>query len=230
MGTIWFLDTNILASWTIIESRLLETLSSRYSYPSEYQTLYYNKFLPDVTFVNALLNPGIETFARDNEVYVSFLATNELFSAIRDEVLSLKLFHQGVPVSRWPGEKNRITLTKNESKLIYTATLSIWGKLFGGNISIIEDDVSACGKYRRNENNAAPDSAYWDISAPLMFQVKNAKTQDIMLLTTAVMNGADYFVTRDERLIQAMKDANIDLGRMKIIKPDTALLLLGVHR
>ncbi len=213
----WFIDTNIIASWVIVESNLLQKLSEQYHYPKEYHQLYHTRYANEVTFINTILDKENKNIRKNHEAFVSFLATNELFSAIRDEVLSLKLFNMGVPVSQWPREKNRIHLTNDEADFIYETALSVWDTLFGGNISIITD------------YDYETDIDYWDVSSRLLFTIENIKTQDVMLVTSAIMNGADYFVTRDERLIHDLKKEflkeNPDL--IEVIKPATAVLKLN---
>lgn len=218
MVYVWFIDTNVLASWIIVESGLLKKLSEHYNYPFQYQELYSEKYRGEVAFINAVLNANPERFQKEHEMLVSFLATNELFSAIRDEVISLKLFHKGIPVSRWPGAKNRETLSEEESKLVYETTLAVWDKLFGGNVIVTNDDPF--------EGEAADTTNYWDIYAPILFKIKNTKTQDTMLLTTAIINDADYFVTRDDHLKEDVGDVLQKQYGLHIINPDTALLYI----
>ena len=221
MASIWFIDTNVIASWVIVKSNLLRLLSERYSLPSEYHRLYEERFKENVEFIDRILNSDREKFQKKYEIYFSFLASNELFSAIKDEVLSLKLFHKGEPVSRWPGAKNFIKLSKDEAKFIYDTTVGVWDTLFDERIVILDDDPDIDSTPA--ETNSI-DSDYWDVYAPLLFTMDNTKTQDIMLITTAIMNGADVFVTRDERLINSVKKVLKEEYELEIIKPNTANL------
>ena len=221
MASVWFIDTNVIASWVIVKSNLLRLLSEEYSLPSEYHTLYEDKFKEDVEFIDRILNSDNDKFFEKYEIYFSFLATNELFSAIRDEVLSLKLFHKGEPVSRWPGAKNSIKLNPDEAKFIYDTAFGVWDILFDGKIVVLNDDP---GIESHLTETKTIDSTYWDVYAPLLFTIDNAKTQDIMLITTAIMNEADVFVTRDERLINSVKKVLKEEYELEIIKPNTANL------
>ena len=76
------------------------------------------------------------------------------------------------------------------------------------------------------EGSAESDPEYWSIYAPLLFLTKDAKTQDATLLTTAIINRADYFVTKDEPLMKAAKKKLLDTYQMELIRPSRGLELL----
>ena len=67
---------------------------------------------------------------------------------------------------------------------------------------------------------------YWSIYSSMLFLIKEVKTQDTMLLTTAILYEADYFVTRDERLIKAARNRLFEQYNLQLIKPESALALL----
>ncbi len=47
---------------------------------------------------------------------------------------------------------------------------------------------------------------FFEICSTILFLIKDAKTQDSTLLTTAIFNEADYFITKDKRLKKTAKD------------------------
>jgi predicted nucleic acid-binding protein len=215
MVHIWFIDTNVVASWIIAESTLLEKLSKYYKFPDGYRELYRQKYQSEVELINSITSMDKTQMPETNEFYISFLSTNELFSAIRDEIVSLILFNNGEPISRWPGLKSSIILTDKQAQLTYKTILKKMGYLFENNVKMILD-------WDEEQKN----SSYWDIASSFLFKLKNTKTQDTMLLTTAILNSADFFVTRDERLIKESQEILQTAYNLKVIKPETARLKL----
>ena len=71
MASIWFIDTNVIASWVIVKSNLLSLLSAKYSLPSEYHRLYEERFKEDVEFIDRILNSDREKFQKKYEIYSS---------------------------------------------------------------------------------------------------------------------------------------------------------------
>ncbi|HJJ44872.1 MAG: hypothetical protein MJ005_03675 [Methanocorpusculum sp.] len=191
--SIWCIDTNVLASWILVEGRLLESVVKNSNVPANYADLYREKYSHDITFINLILAAETSELLKDNEIYIPFLATNELFSALKDEIICLKLFEKGDPVSTWPRNKAHQSLKDGEERLIFETVLRMIDQLLENGVTIIEDSTDV------------PHNNFWDVFASLLLKTENTRTQDVMLLTTSVLNGADYFVTRDERLIQALK-------------------------
>ena len=70
------------------------------------------------------------------------------------------------------------------------------------------------------------DPGFLDIYARILFLMEDAKTQDSILIATAVLNGADYFVSRDNKLKRNYKQRILPGSHMHIIKPENALKLL----
>jgi len=207
----WFIDTNVLASWILVSSDILEKFTGKYGIPKEYHELYHKKFIGEISFIDTLLAESSEKLRERHEFLIPFLTTNELFSALRDEIICLKLFAKGDPVSRWPGNKNSLSMDEEEFIIVFKTTLKQVDVLMEGGLEIIED---CSGKY----------TSFWDVFASLLLKTENTKTQDVMLLTTAIMNEADFFVTRDERLITALKAQLKERYSLEIMKPDTARL------
>ena len=51
--------------------------------------------------------------------FFSYLAMNEVYSAVRDEKRSILLFKNGTPLSRWNEEKNSIDLPSDSMETVY---------------------------------------------------------------------------------------------------------------
>jgi len=150
-----------------------------------------------------------------HEFYVSSLAINELFYAMKDELRSIILFNRGMPISRWRDARANPDIPEKCFRAIYDQTLISFDTLLGdGQIQYL------------SEGSAETDPEYWSIYAPLLFLTKDAKTQDATLLTTAIINRADYFVTKDEPLIKAARKKLMAEYKMDLISPATGLAVL----
>lgn len=67
---------------------------------------------------------------------------------------------------------------------------------------------------------------YWSIFSSILFLIRVSKTQDATLLTTAIINRADYFVTLDTPLIRsAKKRMEVEYG-LHLINPTEGLQIL----
>lgn len=150
-----------------------------------------------------------------DEFYVSTLVTNELFSAIRDEVRSVLFFKSGVPISRWRDSRNNPDIPEEQYEAIYELTLRAFDTLFENHGITIIPEVSPWD-----------DSNYWSICSSILFLIKESKTQDATLLTTAILNRADYFVTLDVPLIKTAKQMMYDEYGLQLINPTEGLQIM----
>lgn len=134
---------------------------------------------------------------------------------MKDELRSIILFNKGMPISRWRDARTNPEIPENCFRAVYTRTLQSFDTLFEeGRIHYLP------------EHTAVSDQEYFSIYASLLFLTKDAKTQDATLLTTAIINRADYFVTKDEPLMRAAKKKILDTYQMELIKPSRGLELL----
>jgi len=134
---------------------------------------------------------------------------------MKDELRSIILFNKGMPISRWRDARTNPDIPEKCFKAIYNQTLTSFDTLLGeGSIHYLP------------EGSAESDPEYWSIYAPLLFLTKDAKTQDATLLTTAIINRADFFVTKDEPLIKAAKKQLLADYQMELIKPSSGLAML----
>ena len=136
---------------------------------------------------------------------------NEVYSAVRDEIRCILLFKNGAPLSRWPEEKNSVDLPDDSRKLLYVAIEKEFYVLFGnGTILPLSDEPEEKG------------DNFSEIVASLIFQYKRVKTQDAILLTTAISIQAKYFVTFDKRLVQDVKTDLAERYQLYLITPNEA--------
>lgn len=210
---VWFIDANVLTHWVLGSGGVLEILCNGYHLPTEFRNVYTSHYTESISFIDAIVKEEIPH--SDHEFYVSSLAINELFYAMKDELRSIILFNKGMPISRWRDARTNPEIPEKCFRAIYDQTLKSFDTLLGeGSIMYLP------------EGSAETDPEYWSIYAPLLFLTKDAKTQDATLLTTAIIHRADYFVTKDEPLIKAAKKNLLANYHMDLIRPSTGLALL----
>lgn len=133
---------------------------------------------------------------------------NEVYSAVRDEIRCILLFRKGAPLSRWTEEKNNLDLPEDSRELVYEAIEKEFDILFGnGTILPLSDEPEEQG------------DNFSEIVASLIFKFKRVKTQDAILLTTAISIKARYFVTFDKRLVQDVSKDLEDKYQLHLITP-----------
>lgn len=192
---------------------VLDILCNGYHLTTEFRDVYTSHYTESISFIDEIIREEIPE--SEHEFYVSSLAINELFYAVKDELRSIILFNKGMPISRWRDARANPDIPEKCFRAIYDQTLTSFDTLLGeGSIHYLP------------EVSAVSDPEYWSIYASLLFLTKDAKTQDATLLTTAIINRADYFVTKDEPLIKAAKKNLMADYNMELIKPSTGLALL----
>jgi predicted nucleic acid-binding protein len=207
------IDTNILAPWILEKGNILDLICSHYGLSSEFKEVYANRYASPISFIDEIISKKSDGL--DDEFFISHLAMNELFSAIRDELRSIILFNNGTPISRWRDARLDPDIPEKFARAMYTKILETFDPLFGdGALYLIKEGAT---EYAEN---------YWSIYSSMLFLIKEIKTQDTMLLTTAILYEADYFVTRDERLIKAARNRLLEQYNLQLIKPEGALALL----
>ncbi|MCZ7382770.1 MAG: hypothetical protein O8C64_14525 [Candidatus Methanoperedens sp.] len=210
---VWFIDANILVHWVLGKGEVLNFLIDKFHLNNEFFNIYSKRYEDSISFIEELRKS--RSLYDANEFYVSHLAMNELFSGLKDELRSIILFKNGVPISRWRDSRNNPEITSTDYEAIYKTTLKSFDILFGKKAIEYIDEQSL-------EDN--PN--YFDIYSSILFLVKEAKTQDSTLLTTAILNRADYFVTKDEVLIKSAKNIIKDGYNLDLIKPAHAVQIL----
>ncbi|MEW6192231.1 MAG: hypothetical protein AB1507_02575 [Bacillota bacterium] len=210
---VWFIDSNVLAHWIMGEGSVLQLLVDKFNLTQEFATIYSDRYRDSIDFVNKVLHD--DNRKNQNEFYISSLGINELFSAVRDEFRSMLLFKNGMPISRWRDSRNIPEIKEGDYREIYEKIMLTFDQLFAEN-----------RVFPIAEKSLEDDPNYLDIFSSLLFLIKDAKTQDATLLTTAILNKANYFVSRDEPLIKAARSVIMDKYGLKLIKPATGFQVL----
>ncbi|WP_292365651.1 hypothetical protein [Methanoculleus sp. UBA208] len=195
------------------EGGVLEFLCEKLELPCDFSSVYVGRYQTSLAFVDEIMRQRKNGLL--DEFYVSALATNELFSAIRDEVRSILLFKGGIPISRWRDSRNNPQIPEDYYEQIYGLTLASFDILFENHgITIIP------------ESSPWEDDTYWSICSSILFLIRESKTQDAMLLTTAILNRADNFVTLDTPLIRSARQVLHDEYGLHLINPTEGLQVL----
>ena len=174
-----------------------------------------------MSFVNTVIdkkNQGIH-----DDFFVSHLAVNELFSAIRDEMRSIILFNKGCPISMWRNPRYDPIIDAIDYQAVYLQTLQAFIPLFVD--SKKQDSVIQLMVEQSPEN---PN--YWDVYSSILFLVKEAKTHDATLLTSAILDKADYFVTLDKSLIRNAKKMLNDEYHILLVHPKESMNIFRTKR
>ena len=211
---MWFIDTNVVVHWILGDGGILDLIKQKFHLNQDFVEIYKNRYEDSRLFVNVILEK--KSMNKKDEFYISYFAINEIFSAVRDELRSIIMFRKGIPISRWRDSRNNPDINKEDYESIYQGVLKSYDKLFGsGDILLIEEQTP--------EDN----ESYFDIYSSLLFLIKQMKTQDATLLTTAILNEADYFITKDEALIKSAKKKVEEEYNLTLSKPKNALQLLN---
>ena len=180
------IDTNVLVHW-LMATNIMESVAGEFDLGEELVRVYRKRYEPSCSFVDKVL----QSRGSGREFVVTELSLNETFSGIRDEVRSVILFVKGVPISRWASkrETKEVSFPESLSKKIYESTLRAFDSLYGQHRIVIIPVTKPS-----DEEN------YFDIYSSLIFLNPHLMTQDAILLTTAIFEQVDCFVTADKGL------------------------------
>jgi len=171
------------------EGKILEYLVNKSNLSKDFLDVYEKRYDDSINFIDKILN--LDLVKNEQEFYVSSLVINELFSAVRDEIRSVLMFNNGVPISMWKDQRLNPDISEEDYQEIYQKVLSSFDMIFLTKKII----------YIPEQSQIDGDS-YWDIISSILFLIKQSRTLDATLLTTAILNKADYFVTKDQSLIK----------------------------
>jgi predicted nucleic acid-binding protein len=210
---VWFIDSNVIVNWVLGSGGLLKQLCDNFDLSDDFFHIFFERYKISNTFIEKLITSKQGNFPKDR-FYISLFALNELFSGIRNEVNSIILFKEGVPLSKWLDKIPSIQ--REDEGFIYIETMKKFDILFGNKkISLIQD-----------QNPEREWDFYLSIYSEILFSNKYIKTQDTTLLVTAILNGADYFVTSDKRLIEDVSNLTEKEFKLSLITPESASEIL----
>jgi hypothetical protein len=187
-------------------SGVLTLFCDRYGLSEEFKEVYLARYSQSISFIDEVITQRHRKPLCD--FYISYLALNELFSAIRDELRTIILFKNGLPISRWRDGRNFPEIPDECTEAIYAKIQSTFDALFeNGAIVPLSDEPG------ENGDN------FSEIFAWLIFSSKGIETQDAILLTTAILVRAECFVTKDDKLRREVRDTLKQRYNIELLQP-----------
>lgn len=200
----WIIDTNVLVHW-IMAKHVMSYVTKEFKLGDGFYDVYHNRYQYSSDCIDNALILQFEY----QEFFITELSLNELFSGIRDEVRTIMLFVNGIPLSRWASKRGtrEVKFPESLSKQIYEKTL-------GGLDALIKEN-----KFKILPTSMPSDrKEYFDVYSSLIFLNPNLSTQDAMLIATAIFANADYFVTADKELYEIGKKIKISYN-LQVLNP-----------
>jgi len=206
----WLIDTNVLVHW-LMTNKVMEFAAQEFHLGQEFTDVYRNRYKDSFDFIEKVL----QLSKNDHEFFTADLSLNEVFSGIRDEIRSIIMFIKGIPISRWAykRETKEVSFAEELSRKLYELTAEGFDTLFDKKIEIIP--VTTPSDTRN----------YFDFYSSLVFLYPMLRTQDAILVTTALFQKASYFVTKDEDLIDLGKELK-ETYALEVLRPRKAIQLM----
>lgn len=178
----YFLDSNVLIDWILISEKVKDNDEL-----SDDSTL--RKRIKEMSYAYILVNLFFETMDK-KDVLTSNFAIAETYKRVYDEILYEKLYEKAIPYTMW--EKLKKSEELNEVKItIFRDNVFDYITKFKKKFSIVHDVV---------------DKQYF----PTFFHKSDIGVYDSFLLSTAVKNNAEFFITRDSSVIDLRKKPSIN--------------------
>lgn len=209
---VWFIDANVAAHWALSKGGVLESISAYFSLDSSFVDNYNSRYSESADFIQMILSSSSDI---SDEFFISSLALNELFAAVRDELRSVMFFLHGVPLSLWRNPWQNPQVSPEAYRETYVSLMESLDKLFGSKgLNLIEELTPSSMKN------------YLEVYSSVLFLIKQMKTQDAILLTTAILKGSDYFITLDKALRGNAKRTLNTNYEMQILNAGEAMIEL----
>ncbi|PKP56656.1 MAG: hypothetical protein CVT89_05845 [Candidatus Altiarchaeales archaeon HGW-Altiarchaeales-2] len=206
---VWVPDSNIIVYWIMGRHILRWLIVDYYKFSEELVSTYLKRYEDSINFVDEILKQEKDS----NKFYMVDLTLNEVFSGIKDEIKSVMLFEKGYPLSRWSDRRLIGELKLDEEFIIK-----------------IRDFIAHAFHELMKKIEILPvpyeDKGYFDVYASLTLKNIAMQTQDAILLTTAILEKADYFVTKDDYSVGRYKGVIKDKYDLEIICPEHGLNVL----
>jgi len=146
--------------------------------------------------------------------YIVDLTLNEVFSGVKNEIKSVILFKEGYPLSRWTDRRLHGQIQLDEDFIVRVRDF-----IYEAFDRLMEKIDILVTPMNREE--------YFDVYSSLVLLNITMETQDAILLTTSILEKADYFVTKDEASVGKYKKEIKEQYNLEIISPKQALTILG---
>ncbi|HDH81816.1 MAG TPA: PIN domain-containing protein [Thermoplasmatales archaeon] len=189
MSSLYFLDSNVIIDWIVISTKLEQDVDIEKG--ESIQARFREKSYA-YTVVNLLLGePNVDVMTCD-------LALAESYGGVKNEIVCEKLYRRGIPYSMWKSHEKYEKLRGDDLDLFHSTMTKYFRKL-KKSVRIARDIVD-------------------DDVFPLLYHKGNVGIYDSILITTAIMNGANIFITQDTRIVKLKNKAFYKFGT-EPIKP-----------
>lgn len=209
MSRNWFLDTNLLANWVMARGGVLAYLQGHLGLPDSLAEAYLARFSEPLRLFDRI--DAHATRGGTDQFFVSTLALNELMRAVKHEVVAALAFKEGIPVSMWRDRLNNSPVSEEHAQGIVERVLL---------------GQAALGEHHHiqfiSERSPVTDDEYWDLFGSILFLADHAETMDATLATTAVLHGADFFVTQDRRFRTGFNKRFAEVTGMRVVNAQQA--------
>ena len=174
-----FLDSNIIANWILIG----DIFSANPELDKNDKIL--NQRFRNLSYSYALVEALLKS--DEYEVKTSDLALGEVFHVIHNELLSLKMYRLGIPLTLWTKLRGKHDLNEEEQ-------------------SSVREIINKYIRRLRRKIIKVDDRVDDEIYPKLVLGYK-LRTHDALLLTTAVLERCSWFITNDVEIIELNKRA-----------------------
>lgn len=193
-----FLDANVIANWIIFKKALEIMINEE---EKNDFLLRRKKDNSDAFYSYKLLNKLRIDNIKNVNFITSSLAISEAISVINEKICMDKMYEQNIPFKYWFKYKPKFELKPNE-------VIELYNQIIGfKSIFIPYKKIKLVEKEKTN------------ITVRIISLHK--ETHDSFLVSQAITNKANHFITTDSRLIQNLKDK---INNIKIMKPETFFL------
>ncbi len=171
-----FLDSNVIANWVLIKdlSEKINEFKNERVLRRRFESISFS-----YTLIEALLSSD------RYKVETSNLAIAEVYHVIYNEIISLRLYRNGIPLTLWSKMREKQKLTEEDKYLIRETITRYIGEL-EKNADITYDKVDR--------------EVY-----PKLILEYGLRTHDAILLTTAILDRCSWFITNDREIVSLCK-------------------------
>jgi predicted nucleic acid-binding protein len=187
----YFLDSNILVDWILISEskKNKENILKDDVLRKRFKEMSYGYTLVEIFF----------NVQKQVNVLTCNFSLAESYNIIYNEIVFSRLYKKAIPFTMWKKLKKNERLSQNDIDDFSSSVLNYFKKL-KNRVEIVNDVI---------ENRFFP----------LLYHKSNIGIYDSMLITTAIENNANYFVTRDKDIIKLKNKKSLKKLPIELIHP-----------
>ena len=207
---VWIIDSNILTYWIMGKFILNWLIVDYFNLSKDLANTYLKRYENSINFIDEAMKQK----KKFHRFYIVDLTLNEVFSGVKNEIKSVILFKEGYPLSRWTDRRLHGQIQLDEDFIVRVRDF-----IYEAFDRLMEKIDILVTPMNREE--------YFDVYSSLVLLNITMETQDAILLTTSILEKADYFVTKDEASVGKYKKEIKEQYNLEIISPKQALTILG---